>query len=135
MGIQEVSDRVTKLGLRFDAESNKATPLTTEEMVEKENDRRLLLKSPKFQKAVQMSLSTENSLEVILSMVQFFNDLIKISKDSLTKKFVASHISLIVILLGHGQVISPNDRASSGRLCERSYPNTASTSKKASALP
>jgi len=49
-------------------------------------------------------LNPDSNVELILSMIQFINDLIKISKDKLTDKFVKEHLSPLVILLGHTKV-------------------------------
>ncbi len=37
-------------------------------------------------------------------MIQFMNDVIKISKDKITDKFVKDHLGAVVILLGHHKV-------------------------------
>lgn len=68
LAIQELSNRITKLGLKIDETGIRTKPLTKDEMYAKELDRRSLLKSRDFQLACQVSLNPENNIEIILSM-------------------------------------------------------------------
>ena len=104
LALQDISNRITKLGLTISSDGMRSRPLTKEEMVQKENDRRYVLKSEQFQQGVKLCLESDNSLELILSMAQFMNDLIKISKDAITKNFIEMHLSEVVVLLGHTKV-------------------------------
>lgn len=50
------------------------------------------------------ALTSNANLDLQLAMIQFINDLIKISKDKMTAKFINDYIKSLVILLGHFKV-------------------------------
>lgn len=102
--IQELSNLITKITLSVEQDKIVQKSLSKEELIKKENERRALLKSSNFIQGCKNSLNPETNVEIILSIIQFFNDLIKVSKDKITDRFIKDHLSPLVILLGHHKV-------------------------------